>query len=115
MLKPYQTIGRALALFKAAGLAVPAYGEEEKRRLLDAWVQRYGSLDADIFVVCSKKLTSGQKFPRFYDLDEAVREALRIRKRKEEADAAAPELPPVDHEKNKQRIHQLVEHLVKRC
>lgn len=29
---------QALALFKAAGLAVPAYGEEEKRRLLDAWV-----------------------------------------------------------------------------
>lgn len=48
-------------------------------------------------------------------MDEAVREALRIRKRKEEADAAAPELPPVDREKNKQRIHQLVEHLVKRC
>lgn len=88
---------------------------EEKRRLLDAWVQRYGSLDADIFVVCSKKLTSGQRFPRFYDMDEAVREALRIRKRKEEADAVAPELPPVDREKNKQRIHQLVEHLVKRC
>lgn len=119
MLNPYHVIGQALALFKAAGLPVPAYGEEEKRRLLDAWVQRYGSLDADIFVVCSKKLTSGQKFPRFYDMDEAVREAvreaLRIRKRKEEADAAAPELPPVDHEKNKQRIHQLVEHLVKRC
>lgn len=111
MLNPYHVIGRALALFKAAGLPVPAYGEEEKRRLLDAWVQRYGSLDADIFVVCSKKLTSGQKFPRFYDMDEA----LRIRKRKEEADAVAPELPPVDREKNKQRIHQLVEHLVKRC
>lgn len=115
MLNPYHVIGQALALFKAAGLPVLAYGEEEKRRLLDAWVQRYGSLDADIFVVCSKKLTSGQKFPRFYDMDEAVREALRIRKRKEEADAAAPELPPVDREKNKQRIHQLVEHLVKRC
>lgn len=116
MLNPYHVIGQALALFKAAGLPVPAaYGEEEKRRLLDAWVQRYGSLDADIFVVCSKKLTSGQKFPRFYDMDEAVREALRIRKRKEEADAVAPELPPVDREKNKQRIHQLVEHLVKRC
>lgn len=53
MLKPYQTIGRALALFKAAGLAVPAYGEEEKRRLLDVWVQRYGALDSELFLKCS--------------------------------------------------------------
>lgn len=42
MLNPYKTVGKTLALFKAAGLAVPAYGENEKRRLLDAWVQRYG-------------------------------------------------------------------------
>lgn len=83
--------------------------------LYDAWVQRYGSLDADIFVVCSKKLTSGQRFPAFMIWMRPVREALRIRKRKEEADAAAPELPPVDREKNKQRIHQLLEHLAKRC
>lgn len=115
MLNPYHAIGQALALFKAAGLPVPAYGEEEKRRLLDAWVQRYGRLDADIFAVCSKKMASGQKFPRFYDMDEAVREALRIRKRKAESDAAASGPPPVDREKNKRRIHQLLEHLAKRC
>ena len=34
MLNPYKTVGKTLALFKAAGLAVPAYGENEKRRLL---------------------------------------------------------------------------------
>lgn len=28
MLNPYHVIGQALALFKAAGLPVPAYGEE---------------------------------------------------------------------------------------
>lgn len=33
MLNPYHVIGQALALFKAAGLPVPAYGEEEKQRL----------------------------------------------------------------------------------
>lgn len=74
MLKPYQTIGRALALFKAAGLAVPAYGEEEKRRLLDVWVQRYGALDSELFLKCSERLASGQRFPRFYDMDAALRE-----------------------------------------
>ena len=49
MLNPYGMIGRAMALFKAAGLAVPAYGEAEKRRLLDAWVQRYGRVGDEVF------------------------------------------------------------------
>ena len=31
-LNPYNVVGKALALFKAAGLPVPAYGEDEKRR-----------------------------------------------------------------------------------
>ena len=48
MLKPYQTIGRALALFKAAGLAVPAYGEEEKRRLFAAFDR---ATDLAVFLV----------------------------------------------------------------
>jgi len=78
VLKPYQTIGRALALFKAAGLAVPAYGEEEKRRLLDVWVQRYGALDSELFLKCSERLASGQRFPRFYDMDAALREEERV-------------------------------------
>lgn len=114
MLNPYHVIGQALALFKAAGLPVPAYGEDEKRRLLDAWVQRYGGLDGDIFAVCSKKLASGQKFPRFYDMDEAVREALRIRKRKAGPDVPVPEQPPIDREVNKRRVHELIKHLARR-
>ena len=56
MLNPYKVIGRTLALFKAAGLAVPAYGENEKRRLLDAWVQRYGDVDNDVFASCSRRM-----------------------------------------------------------
>lgn len=99
MLKPYQTIGRALALFKAAGLAVPAYGEEEKRRLLDAWVQRYGALDSELFLKCSERLASGQRFPRFYDMDAAMPLA---------ASAA------VDYEGNKKRLRQLIESLAGR-
>ena len=78
MLNPYKTVGKTLALFKAAGLAVPAYGENEKRRLLDAWVQRYGDVDNEVFAACSSKLASGQRFPRFYDMDEAVKIADRI-------------------------------------
>ena len=80
MLNPYHVIGQALALFKAAGLPVPAYGEEEKRRLLDAWVQRYGDVDNEVFAACSSKLASGQRFPRFYDMDEAVKEEQLIQK-----------------------------------
>lgn len=114
MLNPYHAIGQALALFKAAGLPVPAYGEDEKRRLLDAWVQRYGRLDADIFAVCSKKLASGQKFPRFYDMDEAVKELLLLRRGKVEAARPHNELPPVDHEANKKRLQQLIQHLMVR-
>lgn len=113
MLNPYHAIGQALALFKAAGLPVPAYGEEEKRRLLDAWVQRYGRLDADIFVVCSSRLASGQKFPRFYDMDEAVKEELQLRRRRKEA-ALPQQEPPADHEANKKRLQQLIQHLMVR-
>lgn len=114
MLNPYKNIGKALALFKAAGLSVPAYGEDEKRRLLDAWVQRYGDVDNDVFVVCSTKLASGQRFPRFYDMDEAVKEELRSRRRKAEAALPVAAPPPIDHEANKKRLHQLIEHLLRR-
>ena len=114
MLNPYNVVGKALALFKAAGLPVPAYGEDEKRRLLDAWVQRYGGLDGDVFAACSKKLASGQKFPRFFDMDEAVREALRVRKRRAEAEAPATKLLPIDREANRRRVRDLIEHLVGR-
>lgn len=110
MLKPYQTIGRALALFKAAGLAVPAYGEEEKRRLLDVWVQRYGALDSELFLKCSERLASGQRFPRFYDMDAALREEERVRSRRKEAAASAP----VDYEGNRKRLRQLIERLTVR-
>lgn len=114
MLNPYRLIGRALALFKAAGLTVPAYGEEEKRRLLDAWVQRYGDLDSEVFLACSRKLASGQKFPRFYDMDAAVAEELRAQQKK--ALAALPPVvkAPVDYEANKKRLHQLIERLTLR-
>lgn len=114
MLNPYKTVGKTLALFKAAGLVVPAYGENEKRRLLDAWVQRYGDVDNDVFAACSRRLASGQRFPRFYDMDEAVKEEQLMRKRKAEATLPVAVLPPVDCEANKKRLHQLIEHLMRR-
>jgi hypothetical protein len=114
MLNPYKVVGRTLALFKAAGLAVPAYGENEKRRLLDAWVQRYGDVDNEVFTACSSKLASGQRFPRFYDMDEAVKEEQRLRHRQATVDLPAPISPPIDHEANKKRLHQLIEHLIRR-
>lgn len=111
MLKPYQTIGRALALFKAAGLAVPAYGEEEKRRLLDVWVQRYGALDSELFLKCSERLASGQ---RFYDMDVALREEERVRSRRKEAAMPLAAPAPVDYEGNRKRLRQLIERLTVR-
>lgn len=45
MLNPYHVIGQALALFKAAGLPVPAYGEEEKRLLFNAKQEALSSDD----------------------------------------------------------------------
>ena len=114
MLNPYKTVGKTLALFKAAGLVVPAYGENEKRRLLDAWVQRYGDVDSEVFAVCSRMLASGQRFPRFYDMDETVKEELRLRNRQVAADLPASISSPGDHEANKKRLHQLIEHLMRR-
>ncbi len=111
MLKQYQTIGRALALFKAAGLAVPAYGEEEKRRLLDAWVQRYGALDSELFLKCSERLASGQRFPRFYDMDAALREEERMRSRRKAAAMPLAASAAIDYERNKKRLRQLIESL----
>lgn len=114
MLNPYGMIGRAMALFKAAGLAVPAYGEAEKRRLLDAWVQRYGRLDDEIFMACAEQLAPGQRFPRFFDMDEAVRTELRARK--QAAEHAEKSVPgqPVDHETNKKRLQNLIKILSRR-
>ena len=94
MLKPYQTIGRALALFKAAGLAVPAYGE--------------------LFLKCSERLVSGQRFPRFYDMDAALREEERMRSRRKEAAMPLAASAPVDYEGNRKRLRQLIERLTVR-
>lgn len=114
MLKPYQTIEGAIALFKAAGLAVPAYGENERRLLVDAWVQRYGAADREMFLKCCRQLASGQRFPRFYDMDAALKEAERLRSRRKAAAAPVPAAPPVDREANKKRLRQLIEHLARR-
>lgn len=101
-------------LFKAAGLDVPAYGEAEKRRLLDAWVQRYGRLDGEIFVACTEQLVAGQRFPRFFDMDEAVRTELKARK--QAAERAEKTVPgqPVDYEANKKRLQNLIKILSRR-
>lgn len=103
-------------MFKAAGLAVPAYGEEEKRRLLDVWVQRYGALDSELFLKCSERLASGQRFPRFYDMDAALREEDRVRSRRKEAamPLAASASVDVDYEGNRKRLRQLIERLTVR-
>ena len=105
-------------MFKAAGLAVPAYGEEEKRRLLDVWVQRYGALDSELFLKCSERLASGQRFPRFYDMDAALREEERVRSRRKEAAmplaVRAAASAPVDYEGNRKRLRQLIERLTVR-
>ena len=101
-------------MFKAAGLAVPAYGEEEKRRLLDVWVQRYGALDSELFLKCSERLASGQRFPRFYDMDAALREEDRVRSRRKEAAMPRAASAPVDYEGNRKRLRQLIERLTVR-
>lgn len=101
-------------MFKAAGLAVPAYGEEEKRRLLDVWVQRYGALDSELFLKCSERLASGQRFPRFYDMDAALREEERVRSRRKEAAMPLAASVPLDYEGNRKRLRQLIERLTVR-
>lgn len=101
-------------MFKAAGLAVPAYGEEEKRRLLDVWVQRYGALDSELFLKCSERLASGQRFPRFYDMDAALREEERVRSCRKEAAMPLAASAPVDYEGNRKRLRQLIERLTVR-
>ena len=101
-------------MFKAAGLAVPAYGEEEKRRLLDVWVQRYGALDSELFLKCSERLASGQRFPRFYDMDAALREEEHVRSRRKEAAMPLAASASVDYEGNRKRLRQLIERLTVR-
>lgn len=68
---------------------------------------------AEVFAACSSKLASGQRFPRFYDMDEAVKEEQLMRKRKADASLPVAALPPVDCEANKKRLHQLIEHLMR--
>lgn len=116
MLTPYKRIGKAIALFKAAGLEVPACGRDQKRRLWNAWVDRYGEVEEDVFSACVNKLLTKQKFPRFYDMDEAVKAELQLRKRKAEIDELRTRrvMSPAEQEANRKRLRELIEHLQKR-
>ena len=57
---------------------------------------------------------AGQRFTRFFDMDEAVRTELRARK--QAAEHAEKSVPgqPVDHEANKKRLQNLIKTLSRR-
>lgn len=113
MRDPYAVMTRALVLLKAAGLRLPAATRNEKLRLLDIWVQRYGDRDATVFLQAAGKLAGGRYFPRFCDVDAALRqEELTLATARQ---AAAPVVgKPVDRAANKKRLHELIERLARR-
>lgn len=114
MQEPYMMMRRVMVLFKAAGLKVPAVTRGEKLRLLDVWVARYGAVDAAIFLAAARRLMGGCYFPRFCDMDAAVREEQRRRKRMAEVITGAQRADAGDREANRRRVQVLIESLSKR-
>ncbi len=109
MREPYSVMIRAMCIFKAAGLRVPASTQAEKQRLLNIWVQRYGAADAAAFLAAARRLAGGRYFPRFCDMDAALCEAER-----QPAPKTKQTLTPAQREQNRHRLRQLIEHLAKR-
>lgn len=70
--------------------------------------------DGEIFISCAEQLAAGQRFPRFFDMDEAMQIELRARKQAvEHAEKAVPS-QPVDYEANKKRLQNLIKILTRR-
>lgn len=115
MREPYAVMTRAMVLLKAAGLMIPAATKGEKLRLLDLWVQRYGAVDGAVFMAAVRALTAGQYFPRFCDMDAAVRVELRCRERLEAERTGQEQEQTVngDREANRQRVQALIDRLAK--
>ncbi|WP_455656134.1 hypothetical protein [Phascolarctobacterium sp.] len=114
MQEPYMMMRRVMVLFKAAGLKVPAVTRGEKLRLLDVWVARYGTVDAAVFLAAARRLMGGCYFPRFCDMDAAVREEQRRRKRMAEVISGTQRADAGDREANRRRVQVLIENLSKR-
>lgn len=113
MREPYSVMIRAMCIFKAAGLRVPASTQAEKQRLLNIWVQRYGAADAAAFLAAARRLAGGRYFPRFCDMDAALCEAERTLVQQPEAKTKQT-LTTAQREQNRHRLRQLIEHLAKR-
>lgn len=83
-------------------------------RVLDVWVARYGAVDAAVFLAAARRLMGGCYFPRFCDMDAAVREEQRRRKRMAEGIAGVQRADAGDREANRRRVQVLIENLSKR-
>lgn len=110
----YAVMTKALVLLKAAGLRIPAATRGEKLRLLDVWVQRYGAVEAAVFLSAVRRVATGRYFPRFCDLDAALAEEQRARRIRTGPGAAARQAAPVDREGNQRRVRELIERLAQR-
>lgn len=109
MREPYAVMIRAMCLFKAAGLRIPAVTHGDKQRLLNCWVERYGRAEAADFLAAVRQLTAGRYFPRFCDMDAALGGVRRSREKRQQMQAA-----PIDREANRKRMQALVTRLAKR-
>ncbi|WP_293725703.1 hypothetical protein [uncultured Phascolarctobacterium sp.] len=85
-----------------------------KLRLLDVWVQRYGAVEAAVFLAAVRRVAAGRYFPRFCDLDAALAEEQRARRIRTGPGAAARQAAPVDREGNQRRVRELIERLAQR-
>lgn len=113
----YRLVAAALDHFRAAGLYLPCDSEPSRRRLQQVWLERYCSIDADLFIECVKILAAGSHFPRLFDMDAILAEVQLKRSRKARAAAVADAeaaRPVYDMENSRRRIRQLIDHLQQR-
>lgn len=115
MREPYNVMIRAMQVFKAAGLRIPAATRGDKQRLLNYWVQRYGAADGTAFLAAVRRLAAGRYFPRFCDMDAALREQQRAQSLRTGREAEpGQEAALIDREGNQRRVHELIERLAQR-
>lgn len=96
----------AWLIWKSAGLTPPNAGTPaELQAMTESMLKQYGGLEPETWQKVINKLSHGSHWPRFADIDAAVKELTPSKE---------PQAPqPINRKANLAKIHAIVEHIFK--
>ena len=96
----------AWLIWKSAGLTPPNAGTPaELQAMTESMLKQYGGLEPETWQKVINKLSHGSHWPRFADIDAAVKELT---------PSEEPQAPqPINRKANLAKIHAIVEHIFK--